>query len=174
MIEQTGDNHWLLNSIRPHESSSPAHWGCFLQSKTKESANLISSALIAISGSPYSHDKLLAELGFGFWRYLFAGGENKQYEVTGKILMKIFPSKPASNPEIHYNQKWVFTQLSAINRFRNRLAHHEPLCFDEFEKKDTNHVRRINKLIDNLLEYMGINTAELFTVLPNRISKICD
>ncbi|WP_345229747.1 Abi family protein [Olivibacter ginsenosidimutans] len=74
----------------------------------------------------YSPAKLLAEMDFGFWRYLFA---QPQFHAGGKILLKIFPAKPTTTPAIQYNHSYVFNQLGKINELRNRIAHHEPICF---------------------------------------------
>lgn len=74
----------------------------------------------------YTHQKLVAELGFGFWRYMFA---QHQFNATGRILLRIFPSKPLSTPAIQYNNVYVFNQLALLNNIRNRLAHHKPICF---------------------------------------------
>ncbi len=74
----------------------------------------------------YAHNKLVAELGFGFWRYMFAPN---QFAATGKTLLRIFPAKPASTASVQYNNTFVYNQLAQINNIRNRIAHHEPICF---------------------------------------------
>ena len=77
-------------------------------------------------GNRYTHAKLVATLGFGFWRFMFA---RQQYRVAGQTLMRIFPNKPTSTPQQQYNNHYVFAQLKQINDLRNRFAHHEPVCF---------------------------------------------
>ena len=52
----------------------------------------------------YSHHKLVAELGFGFWRFMFAP---HQFNATGKILLRVFPSKPKSTPALQYNNIYI-------------------------------------------------------------------
>lgn len=74
----------------------------------------------------YTPPKLLAEMDFGFWRYTFA---QHQFYAGGQSLLAIFPAKPKSTPTLRYNQTYVFRELEKINSFRNRLAHHEPVCF---------------------------------------------
>ncbi|HMH23466.1 MAG TPA: hypothetical protein VK563_16885 [Puia sp.] len=74
----------------------------------------------------YSHAKLLAEMDFGFWRYTFA---RHQYYVGGQSLLGIFPGKSTSTRAIKYDHNYIFSKLEKINSFRNRLAHHEPICF---------------------------------------------
>jgi len=53
----------------------------------------------------YSHYKLVAELGFGFWRFMFA---QHQFNATGRVLLRVFPSKPTSTPAIQYNNTYIF------------------------------------------------------------------
>lgn len=110
-------------------------------------------------GTSYSHNKLVAELGFGFWRYLFA---QKQYKATERILLQIFSSKPKSTPTNQYNQNYVFNQLAKINKFRNRIAHHEPICFISNQAvKDSSNARIHYGIILQLFQWMNINESEL-------------
>lgn len=180
MITTTNDKDWLLNSIQPKNPTLTLNYqGCFLQHQTQQSANLIFAALMGLGQNNYHADKLVAELGFGFWRYLFMSGKNAQYEATGKVLLRVFPKKPKSYPltdtsgnpvldkkgkpvHFHYDNKWVFDELSKINKFRNRLAHHEPICFDKTGTKSTQYVRETHQNILNLMAYMDIDTAQLF------------
>jgi len=91
-------------------------------------------------GSHYSHGKVVAVLGFGFWRYLFA---QHQYRQAGSTLLRIFPAKPHSTAQTQYNQAFVFNQLAQINGIRNRIAHHEPICFHPGQPiKGTTYVRQ--------------------------------
>ena len=62
----------------------------------------------------------MAELGFGFWRYLFS---DHQYRAAGQTLLHIFPSKPISSRTIQYNANFIFGELARINDLRNRIAH---------------------------------------------------
>ena len=74
-------------------------------------------------GKNYTHDKLVAELSFGVWVFLFAG---KQYQAGGNVLLSIFPKRPYK-----VNQKVIYQKLNQINSLRNRVAHHEPIVLDQ-------------------------------------------
>ena len=78
-------------------------------------------------GKPYSHVGLLAEMEFGVWKYMFS---REQFAVTGRTLLQIFPNKPTSTPAVQYNHTYIFNELDKVNTLRNRIAHHEPICFD--------------------------------------------
>jgi hypothetical protein len=63
----------------------------------------------------YTHFKLMAEMDFGFWRYLFA---QHQFRAGGQTLLRIFPAKPVSTPVVNYNHTYVFNQLEQINQHK--------------------------------------------------------
>jgi len=108
---------WLRNGAFPG--------GIFDNHNTRTTKNNILDVYKDL-GTRYTHSKLVAELGFGFWRYMFAP---HQFKSTGSTLLRIFPAKPTSTPNIQYNNVYVFNQLKQINDIRNRIAHHEPICF---------------------------------------------
>ena len=119
----------------------------------------------------YSHHKLVAELGFGFWRYMFA---QHQYNATGRILLRVFPSKPTSTPAIQYNNNYVFNQLAQLNDIRNRMAHHEPICFlPQQPVKNTTYARQHYNLILQLFQWMQIDEAALLYGLDH-INAVCN
>lgn len=121
--------------------------------------------------SNYSHNKLIAELGFGFWRYLFA---SHQYTATGRTLLRIFPAKPTSTPAIQYNHTYIFNQLAKINDLRNRIAHHEPICFQlGTTVKHTVYSRQHYALILQLFQWMTIDEAALLYGLDH-VNTICN
>jgi hypothetical protein len=119
----------------------------------------------------YSHNKLVAELGFGFWRYLFA---HQQFRACGSSLLRILPAKPRTTPAIQYNHTFVFNQLHSINNLRNRIAHHEPICFVSGQPvKDTNYARRHYNHILQLFKWMNIDESVLLYGLDH-IVKVCE
>ncbi|MGK6351592.1 Abi family protein [Parapedobacter sp. DT-150] len=107
----------------------------------------------------YTPAKLIAEMDFGFWRYLFA---QPQFHAGSKILLKAFPAKPTSTPAIQYNHSYVFNQLGQINELRNRIAHHEPICFAPGQPLiDTTYARQHYNLILQLFQWMNIDESAL-------------
>ena len=59
----------------------------------------------------YSHTKLLSEVGFGVWKYMFS---NIQYLLTGHVLWKAFPNKPKSTKQHRYDNTYALEILSAL------------------------------------------------------------
>lgn len=112
-----------------------------------------------VATGKYSHSKMLSAMEFGVWKYLFSATE---YRATGRTLLKIFPNKPKSSKEMQYNNLYIFNELDAINRLRNRIAHHEPVCFLQgTEIVSTAYLRMCYGRIATLFSWMGIPSQAL-------------
>lgn len=66
--------------------------------------------------------KIIAEQTLGFWTDLF---EVHHYRLLKGKPIQIFNSLPAG-----YGRKEVNDELDKVRRFRNRMNHNEPICFD--------------------------------------------
>ena len=70
-----------------------------------------------------SPDKIVAELTFGFWVTLL----NSEYELTlWKSLRLAFPYMPKKDRK----RKNVSSPCNALRKLRNRVFHHESICWD--------------------------------------------
>lgn len=170
----------LRNAINKHCLSMGTDWlkdgalrgggGIFDNNNCRLTASNINDAVHKL-GNNYSHNKLVAELGFGFWRYMFA---QHQYTATGRTLLRIFPARPTTTPAIQYNHTYVFNQLAQINNLRNRIAHHEPICFQlGYPLKSTVYVRQNYALIRQLFQWMSIDEAALLYGIDH-INMLCN
>ncbi|WP_421889785.1 Abi family protein [Marinoscillum sp.] len=139
-------NDWLRNEIQLG--------GIFDNRGCRTTADVINESLRSLR-SAYTHPKLVAELGFGFWRFMF--GTN-QFRSGGQTLLRIFPNKPSSTPQQQYNSSHVFNQLKQINDLRNRIAHHEPVCFQVGHPViDTSFASQHYQIILVLFRWLGID-----------------
>lgn len=118
----------------------------------------------------YNNDKMVASLTMGFWTKLFS---KKRYKRGGKTLLQIFPNKRKGK-----NQADVYKDLTHIREFRNRIAHHEPICFDGSGNISTAFARRHYQLICEYIDFMGqqsydvIKCAEMPDEVLNKIDGI--
>lgn len=149
MIGHLG-NDWLRNLVLPNGAFSNNH-------SVDTTRKIIEKAYNGLlqSGS-YSHSKLLSEMEFGVWKYMFS---NVQYRLTGRILLNAFPLKPVSSRQYQYDNAYIFHELDYINNIRNRIAHHEPICFGRTISIDTTYaLHRYSKMIKHLrnIKYMFI------------------
>lgn len=117
----------------------------------------------------YSHTKLLSKVGFGVWKYMFS---NIQYFLTGQVLLKVFPNKPKSSKVNRYDNSYVFGELDYITNFRNRIAHHEPICFGTTKCIDTSYVKDRYLRIMTLFDWMGIDAVSLLYGLGHVVQAI--
>ena len=109
-----------------------------------------------VSNAPLIPGKVVAELMFGFWTYLFADAQEKTIWVPH--LHKALP------PGIDRNR--LNDALAALRDFRNRIAHHENiLSGSESERRRIIFVIRL--LSDDTLAHVTAN-SDVATILAKR------
>ena len=112
-----------------------------------------------LPGGMFDAPKFSRTAGIIRWKYMFS---NTQFRVTGRTLLGIFPNKPKSSRNRQYNNLFVLNELDAVNRLRNRIAHHEPICFlQNAEKISTEYLRSCYSRIITLFAWMGIQSDKL-------------
>lgn len=155
-------NDWLRNAA--------SRGGIFDNTRCRVSCQTINEELRKLNYH-YTHPKLVAALGFGFWRYLYSP---HQYRAGGQSLLTVFSSRPSSSPTVQYNASYIFNELQKINNLRNRIAHHEPICFQNGQAViDTTSVRQHYNLILQLFQWMGIDEGALLYGLDH-ILTVCN
>lgn len=105
----------------------------------------------------YSHDKMVGSFTFGFWTYLFT---KRNYKIGGKTLLQIFPKRAKGT-----TQKIAYNDITAIREFRNRIAHHEPICFDANGTISTDYMYAHYNLIRTYLQYMAVDVNQIETLI---------
>jgi hypothetical protein len=100
-------------------------------------------------GIRYSHDRVVASLSFGFWVNLFAP---IQFRLAGQNLHLIFTARPKGT-----QPKQIFNELGTILDFRNRVAHHEPICFNGSQNINLGNVDHIYREIIKYIQWLGID-----------------
>ena len=151
MVSLYGEE-WLKESILPG--------GIFDGKDFRETRKIIERAYCKLVNiDMYTHSKLLASMEFGIWKYMFSA---KQYRATGRTLLKIFPNKTRSSAEMQYNHSYVFNELDKVNTLRNRLAHHEPICFYLNKPEiDTGYIVTEYQKIQSLFAWMNIDSRAM-------------
>lgn len=117
----------------------------------------------------YTPDRMVASLSFGFWTHLFT---KHPFSKGGKSILRIFPNKDKP-----LGQRAVFNELMRIKEFRNRIAHHEPICFDKSGLIDTAFPRNHYMLILKYLSFLGHKEGQILfglDVQPNTIFQKID
>ena len=154
---------WLKEAAQPGGLFDTASTRIDYINISKSYNNLISSGL-------YSHSKLLASLDFGFWKYQYAP---TRFRLTGQRLMRVFPFKARSSATNQYNHSYIFNELDKINTLRNRIAHHEPVCFPaQGAAIYTLYIKTEYQKIMTLFQWMGIDSRDLLYGLDH-VNEIC-
>lgn len=73
------------------------------------------------TGGTISHNKLVGDLNLGFWVKLF---DTKPIKVLKGVQLDSFKNKK-------FKARDFYAELNNIKALRNRISHHEPICFDE-------------------------------------------
>ena len=68
----------------------------------------------------------------------------------------------------------IYNELDAINRLRNRIAHHEPICFNKATGAiDTSYALTMYARIMTLFQWMGIDSGSLLFGLDH-VGQVCN
>lgn len=158
----------LRNAIHNHYESffSDANWiktqlsdGGMLSAAPMKTETISVIRKLDYTGK-YTPDRAVSSLSLGFWTYLFT---KYPFAKGGKSILKIFPNK--TKP---LGQRAVFNELQIIKRFRNRIAHHEPICFDNEGHINTTFANENYKLIIRYLHFLGYNDEQILLGLNVR------
>lgn len=157
-------NDWLRDAILPG--------GIFDIPSCRDHAKIIRSAYDKLDRQGrYSHTNLLSKMEFGIWKYMFS---SPQFRATNRILLQVFPNKPTSNRNIQYNNTFIFNELDRINSLRNRIAHHEPICFPTGSASvSTAYIEYIYNKIIVLFQWLAINPNDYLSGIDH-IGRACE
>jgi hypothetical protein len=155
---------WLRDAILPA--------GIFATRQFAQTKQIVSNVYHRLSmNHTYSHSKLLSELDFGIWKYMFS---NPQYRATGRILLHVFPNRPKSSAAMQYNNTFVFNELDGINKIRNRIAHHEPVCFMMGKNAiSTAYILQQYQRVQTLFTWMKVDAHSMLYGLDH-VQQVCN
>ena len=164
IMSKTLGQDWLRDSIMPGGIFDNPHFSGTTRILKKVYAELLFSG-------KYSSSKMLSAMEFGIWKYMFSA---PQYKASGRRLLDIFPNKPKSSARKQYNNLFIFNELDTVNRLRNRIAHHEPICFlQDKEIISVSYLKNCYNKIFSLFSWMGINAGSLLFGL-NHVKSLTD
>jgi len=106
--------------------------------------------------TPITSGKIIAEQTLGFWTDLF---EVHNYRLLKGKPIQIFQTLPSG-----FGRKEVNDQLDKVRRFRNRINHNEPICFNG-DLIDFNETVEVHHSIINLLTWIDPEIIKLLSDL---------
>ncbi|MBC6409725.1 MAG: Abi family protein [Ekhidna sp.] len=140
------------NSLRPS--------GFFLKASVDKTEKAIKRKKGVVSPG-----KVIAEQSFGFWTSLF---ETHHYKLIGGVVMQCFPNKPNN-----VNRSVIAQKLNRIRKFRNRVYHNEPICFDG-QSANFSGAGNIRDEVFEILSWIDsdlLTYAEYFNGIKSKISQ---
>lgn len=153
------DPDWIKNQLIP---------GGMLESHPQRSV-VEKTITDLVAAGRYTNDRVVSSVTFGFWTYLFT---KVPFQRGGKSLLKIFPAKVSG-----LGQRAIYNELQAIKAFRNRIAHHEAICFDATGAKNTAPAKDSYALVIKYVRFLGYPETHLYyglDVLPDKILQKID
>ncbi len=117
----------------------------------------------------YTNDRVVSSVTLGFWTYLFT---KEPFRRGGKSLLKVFPGKT-----LGVGQRTIYNELQAIKAFRNRIAHHEAICFDVTGAKNIQQAKDNYSLVVKYIHFLGYQDNKLLyglNTLPDNLFKKID
>lgn len=138
------DTNWVENQIQP---------GGMIENAPQKDEVLRIIATLRRSGR-YTNDRIVSSVSFGFWTHLFT---RQPFRLGGQNLLRIFPNRAAG-----LGQRAVFNELQEIKTFRNRIAHHEAICFDDNGNIDLSRTQSKYALILKYIDFLGYHNDHLF------------
>jgi hypothetical protein len=95
----------------------------------------------------------IEKMTLGFWIHLFAP---KQFRHGGQCLHRIYVYRPKG-----VSPRELFNDLLFILNFRNRISHHEAICFNKRKEFSTESIRKFEEVVLRHLVWLGYDIPTL-------------
>lgn len=97
--------------------------------------------LRAVAARQPTVGKVVSEVNFAFWEKVFTAGQD--HRIWNPYLRTVLPGCPAGL-SVQQARAKVYADLEKIRKFRNRIAHHEPI----FERNLAQDYTTIRELVE--------------------------
>ena len=85
-----------------------------------------------------------------------------------------FPNRPKSSATMQYNNTYIFNELDGVNNIRNRIAHHEPICFMKgSDSVSTSYLLQQYQRIQTMFSWMGVDAHAMLYGLDH-VQQVCN
>ena len=153
------DQDWIRHQLAP---------GGMLEHHPQRQSVLKTIADLDAAGK-YTNNRVVSSVTFGFWTYLF---NRVPFRLGGQSILQLFPGRTKG-----LGQRAIYNELQDIKAFRNRIAHHEAICFDSTGTKNTAQAKASYALVIKYIQFLGYQEAHLYyglDVLPDKILEKID
>ena len=160
-----GSGHWLLNGsaqvfapvVRTKHTYRGGKRVNYQVDINQKPRDVIARAIRDAGGGVATAGKVVAELNFGFWRYLSSSAHEKTLWVP--LLHHAFPNATSRAD--------VDSKIGGLHTLRNRVAHHEPLLRENLIARHADLVTIASRLHAQLASYLAM-TSRVPALLVSR------
>jgi hypothetical protein len=150
-----GSVHWLID---PESPLLVVRWKDDGSDTNHIARDHISNAIAKAGGlGVAAPGKIVAELMFGFWASLVTRA--REHDLWTPYISRAFLSPRPSRRDVD-------RRMAALNRFRNRVAHHEPLINHDLEELHTRILDLCGWISPEVLKHVQAETT-----VPDLIGK---
>ena len=161
----TGPGHWLLDDaaqvfapvLRTKHTSRGGQRAKYTADINRKPRDLVTRAVRDAGGPRATAGKVVAELNFGFWRYLSSSAHEKTLWVP--LLHHAFP--PATK------RADIDARIGRLHALRNRASHHEPLFQVDLSARFADLVTVAGELHPQLATHLAA-TSRVSSLLQDR------
>jgi len=157
VARQPGPLHWTQDVRRYFPPTTTRAKNGTLVDLNDQPRKQIASAITAASGSTAPRGKVVAELMFGFWRYLTTSAHERQLWLP--FLRHGFVSGT--------NRKQIDKPMGRLHMLRNRVAHHEPLLGENLSGRRADVLALLDRVSPDLRSYVA-STSTWATIEAQR------
>ncbi|MBZ4618835.1 Abi family protein [Mycobacterium avium] len=118
-------------------------------------------------GYTVTSDHVIAELNFGFWRFLFA---KDRESAIGSAIRKAFPHAPNATRANDLSD--LNTMVSMLYSLRNRIAHHEPIWWTRLDFRYSDALRILSYISPGLRDFVA-NNSRFDAIFASRPTAAC-
>ncbi len=159
LTDYFGDTDWIINQKNGFmRNSSLSNSNYFLRRSVMQAEKKLNRR-----GIPISSGKIISDQNFGFWLALFL---SHHYALIGGQPIQVFINKP--NFE---DRASIYSKLDELRKFRNRVNHCEPLCFNG-NVIDCSEILMIREILYDLLRWIDPDIVSFFTSIDNVKNKV--
>lgn len=139
-----------------------------ISAESKKQVDFAEQQCLDDVGFRYTSDDLVSRLPFGFWVHMLSSVYNnprdKDHNLWQTQLDKCFPNARKQNVSLNT----LFQKIGSLNKFRNRLFHHEPAWKGRNTKNRADAIQYLLKMYNGHMEAIGLLSSskrELITLL---------
>jgi len=153
------DNDWIINQKNGFmRNNTLRRSNYFLKRSITKTENNLNNR-----GIPITSGKIISDQTFGFWIALFL---RHHYSLIGGQPLHVFIHKPTTE-----GRASMYSKLDAIRKFRNRVNHCEPICFNG-NNIDCSEVINIRTKLYDLIRWIEPDLVPFFESIDNIQNKI--